>query len=41
MASKKIGSSISEIMDINVDFRIFVNGSHSVFIKKTLKHRLN
>ena len=34
MASKKSWSAICEIMDINVDFRIFVNSSHSVFIKK-------
>ena len=27
-----------EIMNINADFKIFVNASHSIFLKKTLKH---
>ena len=32
-------TAICKIMAINVDFRTFVNASHSVFLKKTLKHK--
>ena len=32
--SKKSGSAICEIMNINAIFRIFLNASHSVFLKK-------
>ena len=31
---KKNVSAICEIMNMNVDFRIFVSASHSVFLKK-------
>ena len=31
---KKSISTIFKIMNINVDFRIFVNASHSIFLKK-------
>ena len=35
---KKSVSVISKIISVNADFRIFVNASHSIFLKKkTLK----
>ena len=34
LITKKSVPTIWEIMNINVDFRIFVNASHSVFLKK-------
>ena len=35
LISKKSVSAICEIININVDFRIFANAIHSVFLKKT------
>ena len=37
LITKKSVSAICEIMNTNVDFRIFVNTSHSVFLKKKTK----
>ena len=34
LISKKSVPAICEIVNIKVDFRIFVNASHSVFLKK-------
>ena len=36
---KKSVSMISKIININADFRIFVNVSHSIFLKKKKKHK--
>ena len=36
LISKKSVSAIWEIMNINVDFRIFVNATHSIFLKKNI-----
>ena len=35
--TKKKVSSICEIISINTDFRVFVNASHTVFLKKNTK----
>ena len=37
---KKSMCAICKRMNINVDFRIFVNVSHSAFLKKKLKHKI-
>ena len=34
LIAKKVVSAICEIININADFRIFVNASHSIFLKK-------
>ena len=34
-------SSMGEIMNINTNFRILLDASHSVFLKKALKRKQN
>ena len=40
LITKKSVSAICEIMNINEDFRIFVNTNHSVFLKKHTKTQI-
>ena len=40
LITKKSVSAIFEIMNINVDFTIFVNANHSVFLKKHTKTQI-
>ena len=37
LIGKKSVSAIFEIININIDFRIFVNASHSLFSEKIIK----
>ena len=38
--TKKRVSTIYEIISINADFRVFVNASHTVFLKKSTKTQI-
>ena len=41
LIAKKIMSSMGKIMNINTNFRILLDASHNVFLKKALKRKQN